>query len=305
MADALHIIPSHKLDKARWDACIQQSHNGLIYATSTYLDAVATHWDAMLLNDYEYVMPLPWRQKYFIKYIYPPAFIQQLGISSAKDITEEQVDIFIKNIPSKYKYCALHFNYANPAGTISSRQCKNYLLPLSSAYSILRDAYSRSAIRNINKAISEGIAIKEAISPADIIQIHRERFKDGIGATAGDYANFLQLCNTFLQQGKCFTVGAYNSNSTLIAGSIYFIFKNRLTFILNGNTPASLTMGATHLLKDYAIQKFAGQDITLDFEGSDFENFARFYEQFGAKQIEHYSVVTINRLPPLFKFLKR
>lgn len=305
MANAIHIIPSQKLDKARWDACIQQSHNGLVYATSTYLDAVASHWDAMIMGDYDYVMPLPWRQKYFIKYVYPPAFTQQLGVFSPKVITAADIDFFIKNIPGYYRYCALNFNYANPVNSNGAGLCKNYLLPLQPGYPLLHKAYSRSAIRNINKAHAEGISVREGVLPADIIKIHRERFKDGIGSSAADYDNFLQLCNTFLQQGKCFTAGAFNSNNVLIAGSVYFVYKNRLTFILNGNTPASLTVGATHLLKDYVIQKFAGQDMLLDFEGSDFESFSRFYEQFGARQIEHYPVLTLNRLPRLLKYLKR
>jgi len=304
MGNKIHIIPAQQLDKARWDACIAQSHNGLVYATSAYLDAMATHWHAMVLNDYEYIMPLPWRKKYFTRYVYPPAFIQQLGIFSANVITAETTALFINSVPAVYKYCSLHFNYANPVQYNHAKSCKNYLLPLSPGYNTLRNAYSRSAIRNVNKAQNAGITIQENINPAEVINIHRQRFNDAIGATGADYDNFLQLCNTFLQTGQCFTVGAY-SNDALIAGSVYFIFNNRITFILNGNTADSLTNGATHLLKDHTIKKFAGSNFILDFEGSDFESFARFYQQFGANQIEYYTTLVINRLPALFRILKR
>lgn len=305
MGNEIHIIPSHQLDKAKWDNCIAQSPNGLIYATSIYLDAMATNWSAMVLNDYEYVMPLPWRKKYFTRYVYPPAFIQQLGIFSPVKINEKIMELFISNIPASYKYCALNFNYANPVPQgYKVKQCKNYLLNLSQPYSILHGAYSRSAIRNIRKASETGITVKQSIKPEDIIALHRKRFNDAIGSSAEDYEHFTQLCNTLIAGRQCFTAGAYNGNNSLVAGSIYFIYKNRLTFILNGNTPESLTCGATHLLKDYAIQQFAGQDIMLDFEGSDFESFARFYQQFGAKDIEYYSSLIINRLPPVLRALK-
>jgi hypothetical protein len=305
MSNDIHIIPWHQVDKTRWDNCIASSHNGLIYATSIYLDAMATQWDAVILNNYEFVMPLPWRKKYFIFYVYPPAFVQQLGIFSPNIITAKQVALFIDAIPKKFKFCSMHFNYANKltAGKTTTR--KNYLLDLAPEYNVLYKAYSRSAVRNITKANNAGVRIVEDVAAASIIQMHRKRFNDVIGATAADYKKFSILCEELTGSGQCFTAGAYNNSNTLIAGSVYFKHKNRLTFILNGNTRESLTCGATHLLKDYTIKKFANQGMILDFEGSDFENFARFYEQFGAKEVEHYTTLTINRLPPFLRLLKR
>jgi hypothetical protein len=40
----------HKeIDKAKWDACITNAPNGLIYGYSFYLDCMAKHWDALVL----------------------------------------------------------------------------------------------------------------------------------------------------------------------------------------------------------------------------------------------------------------
>jgi hypothetical protein len=50
---------SHKnIDKIKWDAVIASSSNRLIYGYSFYLDHMAKQWDALILNDYEAVMPL-------------------------------------------------------------------------------------------------------------------------------------------------------------------------------------------------------------------------------------------------------
>lgn len=304
MAIAVHIIPSAQIDKTKWDDCINKSPNGLVYATSAFLDTMATHWDALVTDNYDYVMPLPWRRKALLHYVYPPAFIQQLGVFSANEISASHVTSFIKAIPPKYRYCELRFNYANalPEGNITRH--KNYLLHLQPGYKVLHNNYSRSAKRNITKAASCGITIKDNVAPAEIIAIHRARFNDAIGASADDYHNFNRLCSLLYKAGMCITAGAFNNQNSLIAGSIYFVYKSRLTFILNGNTCESLTCGATHLLKDYIIQTFAGSDYILDFEGSDFEKFARFYEQFGATAAEYYTTLVINRLPFLIRFLK-
>ena len=48
----------YEIDKSKWDKCINGADNGLIYGYSFYLDHMAKHWDALVLNDYEAIMPL-------------------------------------------------------------------------------------------------------------------------------------------------------------------------------------------------------------------------------------------------------
>jgi hypothetical protein len=63
----------------KWDRCINESSNALIYGTTTYLDHLADHWPGIVLNDYEMVMPVAWRKKLGIRYCYHVPFIQQFG----------------------------------------------------------------------------------------------------------------------------------------------------------------------------------------------------------------------------------
>ncbi|MBS1975692.1 MAG: hypothetical protein JST13_15195, partial [Bacteroidetes bacterium] len=76
----IHYLQQHEIDKTRWDACISSSANGLIYACSSYLDTMSKNWDALVLRDYEAVMPLTWNKKYGVYYLYQPAFTASLGI---------------------------------------------------------------------------------------------------------------------------------------------------------------------------------------------------------------------------------
>ncbi len=302
----IYFVTRPQIDSKLWDVCIDASENGLIYATSTYLDAMCNQkWCALVNDDYSIVMPLPKRNKYGIHYIYQPAFTQQCGIFSTQKITAEIVDYFIKQIPSKFWYIETSCNTANSIINYPTIAKKNYLLDITRPYEALKNDYHRSAKRNIQKAIDSNIAIKTNIAPAEIIAMHRQRFQDHIGANAHDYQQFEQLANLLLAVGKCITIGAYNTQNQLIAGSIYWLYKNRITFILNGNLPKSLAGGVTHLLKDTIIQKFANKNYWLDFEGSDFPQFARFYQQFGNTQIEHYHSLIINRLPWPINLLKR
>ena len=64
----ISIVPSYKIDRKKWDACITKSSNGLIYASSLYLDHLADNWSGIIANDYDTVMPVVWRKKMGIRY---------------------------------------------------------------------------------------------------------------------------------------------------------------------------------------------------------------------------------------------
>ena len=108
-----------QINKKKWDACIDTASNGLIYAYSFYLDAMARNWDGLVLstgphleNDYEAVMPLTWNKKYGISYLYQPPFTACLGIFGDQ-ISAETVNEFLKAIPSSFSYWDIYLNHGN------------------------------------------------------------------------------------------------------------------------------------------------------------------------------------------------
>ena len=71
----IRYLTNEQIDKIKWDACIDTASNGLVYAYSFYLDSMAKNWDALVLGDYEAVMPLTWNKKYGFYYLYQPALL--------------------------------------------------------------------------------------------------------------------------------------------------------------------------------------------------------------------------------------
>ena len=55
----IQYLKNKEIDFKKYDACIAAAINSRIYAYSWYLNIVADNWDALVLNDYEAVMPLP------------------------------------------------------------------------------------------------------------------------------------------------------------------------------------------------------------------------------------------------------
>ena len=93
-------------------------------------------------------------------------------------------------------------------------------------------------------------------------------------------------------------------NNQLLASAVFFFSHKRAYYILVGNHPNGKTLGASHALIDAFIKDYAGENLLLDFEGSDIRNLAFFYESFGAVE-EKFTGLKNNKLPFYLKWLKK
>jgi hypothetical protein len=293
----IRYLPQHEIDRSKWDNCIHNARNGLVYAYSHYLACMAKSWDALVLNDYEAVMPLTWNKKYGFHYLYQPAFTASLGIFG-NDLTDSLIGDFINAIPKKFKLIEIALNHGNvfsvPSGVDLLRN--NYILSLNNDYHSLYSSYNENIRRNIKKAQQYGCILKKDIPVSDIIDLSKPVLQKQTNVTDEDYENFGSVYGFLRQQNKAITYGVYSNSNELIASCAYFFSHNRAYYILVGNHPNGKTLGASHYLIDRFIYDHAGQELMLDFEGSDMRNLAFFYSSFGA-QLEVYPFLKINRLP--------
>ena len=296
----------HKeIDKAKWDACITNAPNGLIYAYSFYLDAMSKHWDALVFGDYEAVMPLTWNKKYGFYYLYQPAFTASLGVFG-KNLNKELIAEFIKTIPAKFKLIEISLNAANIIGDSKpfSLLRSNYILQLKKPYDELYKAYRDTHKRNINKALQLGCSISKEIPVDEIIQLNKEQLQHIDGTKTGDYLNFKNLYEFIKNRGQAKTYAIVDPKNKVLASAVFFFSHNRAYYIMVGNHPEGKTLGASHALIDAFIKDHANQDLILDFEGSDIRNLAFFYSSFGATE-EIYPALKINKLPWYIRLLKK
>ena len=109
----IKLLKHNKIDKKRWDDCIKSSFNGNVYALSWYLDIVHLEWDALVENDYERVMPLTYSKKFGMSYMFQPFFVQQLGVFSISQLSQDDVENFINAIPQQYRLIKYRLNSYN------------------------------------------------------------------------------------------------------------------------------------------------------------------------------------------------
>jgi hypothetical protein len=290
------------IDEKKWDHRIGSSSNGLIYAYALYLNHMAIHWDALVLNDYEVIMPLPWNKKYGINYLYQPPFTAILGVFG-NGLSQEILKSFLNAIPKKFRLVEISLNHENLIPSPSMQNRNNYVLSLNKKYGDLYNGYNENNRRNIRKALQHGCKIKKGIPISDVIKLSKSQMKKVTNVKQADYKNFEKLYQSLYKQDNAITYAVYSNDNELLASCAYLFSHNRAYYVLVGNHPIGKTQGASHYLIDRFIYDHAGQDLILDFEGSDIESVALYYSSFGATP-EIYQFLKINNLPIWMAWLK-
>ncbi len=179
-------LRQEEIDTKKWNKCIANSINGIVYAYSWYLDIVCKNWEALVLYDYETVMPLTTNKKYGINYLYQPFFTQQLGVFSSHKLSDEIIQSFIEKIPKKFKFIEINLNKYNNAKLSDSYKItynKTYEIDLIESYENIFRKYNKNTIRNIRKAVNKNVSIVRGLTPNDVIELlenteHQKLYKE-------------------------------------------------------------------------------------------------------------------------------
>jgi hypothetical protein len=294
----IHYVRSKDIKYKKWDRCIEQSANGNIYAYSWYLDCVCEHWDALVEGDYDAVMPLPFRRKIGVNYVFPPTMTQQLGIFGRETISENKVQEFIAHIPPRFKYYEINLNHLNPVPddkhTVTTHT--NLELNLNLPYAELLKGFSENTRRNLRKTEQINIRVWKNGDIRNLLQLFKKSKAAEIKTLPGDFYKVVEKAAGQMINRHQAEVWEVSINVDVCAGVLFAFSHNRAYFLFSAATPAAKENNIMHFLINAFIKENAGTDMILDFEGSDNKNLARFYKSFGADE-KNYKKIIINRLP--------
>ena len=300
----IRYLKYEEIDFSKWDKCVESSSANMIYSYSWCLDLLADDWDGLVLGDYEAVMPLSYRKKYSFYYLYQAEMMQQGGVSSRVALNADIVQEFIDAIPNHFRFVEIMLNYTNNFPLPILTQRINLILDLNPSVEELRTAYSENTKRNIKKAKKENILLHYSFDLKNILSLFSE-----------NKANELKISDTWLKRVTAIahalyhksygnTISAFNTKNQCVAGIFYVYYKKRVYFLLSGSNAEAKSTGAMHILLDALIEKFAGEQNILDFEGSNNDGLARFYKSFAATE-QNYPFLKINNLPFYLKWMKK
>jgi len=299
MLNEIAIVPSYNVDSEKWNRCINESGNGLIYATTSWLDHLADHWTGIVFNDYEMVMPVPWRRKLGIRYCYHVPFIQQLGIFCGKKIPD--VKLFKQALFSICRYGDYPFNFSNSIG--ETEDFVNFILPLDGKFDDLSKLFSNDAVQNIRR--SEGQALNYENGEIDEAFHYYQKLYGALsGVTDEQFDKFRKLCVFIGKTDEIIIRKVTGSNGILLAVALLPRDKKRMYNLMNSTLPEGKTREANYFLLSRLWMEFEESGMIFDFEGSDIPGVRDFYRKFGAIN-QPYHKLHFNHLPWPMKFLKK
>ncbi len=205
----------------------------------------------------------------------------------------------------KFKYCDIYLNRGNlfPLPAFNLYQRLNYVLNLNKSYEELFQNFRNSYKQLLKKNEQVRCKILKDIDIEEMINLTKEQLNPLFNIPERNYLGFKQLYEILKKENRATNYGVYSPNGELVASGIFFFSQGRAYYVLAGNHPDGRTLGASHQVINSFIKDNAGQELILDFEGSNVNSIAFFFKSFGARE-EKYPGLLYNRLPFWLRWVK-
>ena len=297
----LHYIKHENIDPDKWNRCIENAPNRNLYTQLWYLNIVSPNWEAFVLGDYEFVMPIPIKSKFGFKYLSQPYFAQQLGIFPIP--SRKVQSIFAEALEKRFKFISYQINWQMDEICFSSFKLTkrtNLILKLFNTYNTICQNYKNNTKRNVKRAKHEKILVVNSLSTEDYFN----NFESKYPIPKSALQQLKKLMTYAISNGIGEIYGAYSSNSILCAAVFFLRSGNRVVYLNAFSTDLGRKNRSMYAIIDKFIFENSKTDLFLDFEGSNKQGLARFYAGFGA-EIENYYHIYSNKLPYVLKAFKK
>lgn len=306
MTKELQYVKHDSIDKAKWDDCIKEASNGIVFAYSWFLDAVFDNWDCIILNDYEAVFPITQRSKFGLSYFFNPIFALQLGVFSKVELTKRITAQFIQAIPKKLKLVDIALNFGNKVDNqsfeITDRKCQ--FIDLTNQYNEISKTYSTNLKRNLAKGKKHQLEIRASDQSANISKLFKENRGESLKEMQEEQYQRLDVLLNEMKNRNLSEMYECWHEDELIAAACFSKTNGRILYVKGGSSPKGRQLGAMHFIMNYVIELHANSNLIFDFGGSSIEQVARFNHSFGAKDYL-YQRLYRNNLPFFVKLLKK
>ncbi len=270
-----------QIDKGRWNETIERSLSPRIYAMSWYLDVVSPGWEALVSEDYSYVIPLPVKKRWGYKYVGHPPLTKQLGLFSTSQLDSSTIQQALQSIP--YSNVHLLWGGENPIEGLEPTEI-NMSLSLNAPIETLRSAYQQNTQRNVRRSGNGELTFYE-VEPDDLfvdkLFLHNPHFNSSLRPLV---SHLIAQCQFY---GEVHTWVVSDHTGKWLAGTCWLVWGGRSYFLFPFTSPVGKEFFALFALVDSYIAHHSGSELTLDFEGSNVPSIYRFYKGFGAKE-EHF-----------------
>jgi hypothetical protein len=261
-----------------------------------YLDIATPHWDALIMGDYDFIMPVPWNRKWGITYSMTPFLTQQVGIFSTKEVPASLFPLFFRYIPAKIKYLEWSINAPEvfPCPTLQFKQRINMILSIDKPYQEIRAGYNPKAIQKLRK--NYPFTLEETTDIHTVISLNRQWIGHKIPFTDSDYQTMETLMTKAAEKGHLIASVLRNETGDILAAAVCLTSHGRVYLVLESQNEAGKKQLANHFFIDLFIRKYCQTLKIFDFQGSMIPGVASFFQKWGSIP-QYYQHVKYARFP--------
>jgi len=304
------LLSRSEINNACWNELIKKSEQQVIYGYSWYLDTVCDQWKALVwpsADDYQIVMPLPLKRKWFIEVIQQPLFCQYLGIFSIKDLSEEIVAIFLASLSKKFSYISsYHFHPSNTSIFKSSlsdsiafqiKENTTFWLSLSESYENVRKNYSSDRKENVKRSLTENWDMIKSEDLSPLLNLFKDNHANGI--SGGIHKNAFVILSNLFEKITCYHFAELHyarKDGVIHAGVLLVKSGDKIIYLFNAADKVGRKGNGRTYLLDKFFKNNSGEPGIFDFESPEINAIATFYKSFGAEPKSYFSIRK-NNLP--------
>jgi hypothetical protein len=298
-------IPHKKIDKVKWDRCVEADPEAPVFFYSWFLDIVCDSWDGLVAGDYEAVFALPVKSKTGIQYIVQPFFTRTLAVCSSNKKLKE-VSLFIEKIPGKFRlqeFC-IETKQAMPVKSTESKERKYQVVYLDKSFTEIKKSFHNNTLQNLKKAVKNNLLVRSDVTATTIASDFKaikgsalEKFSEP------EYVKLKKLMVSCLSNGKGYARAVYDAEGNRVASAFFMHAHNRIVYLKGSTNETGKKTGAMHLLMSSMLEEFSNSNLVFDFGGSSIPSLARFFHGFGGTDVTYYTLEK-NNLPLILRWIK-
>ncbi len=289
----------------QWDNTVLNAYNVMPYGLSWYLDAVADTWDAIILGDYDWVMPLPCTTSFGMKMYVQPPFCQQLGPFGRTKPSQKIINLFIEALPLNALRLSLNFSedlkLVDPSLKLLKRT--NQLLEIGKSLEEIEINFNRSVQRNIRSGKEKMTSLEEIFDPKLVVEFYQKNLDDKVKLKDKDYKKAHTLFEAARSKNmmRFYQIKSKDNNEVTARGA-FLIGPNRVYNLFSSSLNDKKNKGAATYLIYLVIEAFAGKKKYFDFEGSSIPSIQKYFASFGAISKTYQR---LDRMHPLLKLIHK
>ncbi len=250
-------------------------------------------------------MPVPFRRKFGVNYVYPPFWLLELGLFSLKDAIDYKA--FFKVLFGKFKSIELRLNTKNNIEASESFLIEKQMqtVAMQEDYETIFNAYRKDRKKDLRKSKNINLTENWNYDSQKLVQL----FRANVGKRTPyivdkDYKVLSNLMKICIEKRVGEMLSIYNSESKLVASAFFLKHKKEVTILVSSTDFDNRKNGENTFLIDRAIYKYQKTFGIFNFGGSSMQQIAKYFLSFGAKTSQ-YQQVKYTNLPYLLRLFKR